>query len=76
MPSPTDGIMPVRRLTAVTQYRVYLLIDPDRIKAEKRIDLDDDAAAIEYADELLAAERCYGIEVWEGLRLVYKKIAG
>ena len=24
----------------------------------------------------IPAERCYGIEVWEGLRLVYKKIAG
>ena len=76
MPSPADGMMPLWRLTAVTQYRVYLLIAPDRIMAEKGIDLDGDAAAIQHADELLAAERCYGIEVWEGLRLVCKKIAG
>ena len=76
MPSPTDGIMPLWRLTAVTHYRVYLLIAPDRIKAEKGIDLDSDAAVIQHADDLLAAERCYGIEVWEGLRLVCKKIAG
>jgi len=63
------------RLTAVTHYRVYLLIAPDRIKSEKRIGLVNDAAAIQHADELFAAQRCYGIEVWEGLRLVYKKIA-
>ena len=36
MPSPTDGIMPLWRLMAVTHYGVYLSIAPDRIKAEKK----------------------------------------
>jgi hypothetical protein len=67
---------PPRRGAAVAHYRVYLLMAPDRIKSGDSIDLDNDAAARRYADDVLAGERCDGIEVWNGTRLVYRKKNG
>ena len=59
---------------AVAHYRVYLLIAPGRIKSGDSIDLDSDAAARQYAKDLLAVDRCCGIEVWEDTRLVYRAL--
>jgi hypothetical protein len=55
------------RVAQMTDYRVYIVGDDDRIM--KRIDLDcaDDSAAIEYAKQYIDGR---DIELWQGDRRI------
>jgi len=57
-------------------YRCYCLAGDNRIVAVAEETHTDDAAAVEWAEDLFALgdyKHCFGVELWRNARMVHRK---